>query len=98
MVSQVDFDQIRLRVLPINPSDPNESLNWLSVAANVVDDVNVGLQRPDSMNGSTSCWMRPPGNFFQLVYPTAWGHVSVCIEKEARPLEVAELVGAFLSP
>ena len=38
------------------------------------------------------------GNFFQLVYPTAWGHVSVCIEKEARPLEVAELVGAFLSP
>jgi hypothetical protein len=28
------------------------------------------------------------GNFFQFVLPTAWGHVSVCIEKEADPIDI----------
>jgi hypothetical protein len=28
------------------------------------------------------------GNFFQFVLPTAWGHVSVCIEKEADPIAI----------
>lgn len=28
------------------------------------------------------------GNFFQFVLPTAWGHVSVCIEKEADPVAI----------
>jgi hypothetical protein len=28
------------------------------------------------------------GNFFQFVVPTAGGHVSVCIEKEADPIEI----------
>jgi len=26
------------------------------------------------------------GNFFQFVLPTSWGHVSVCIEKNADPV------------
>jgi hypothetical protein len=28
------------------------------------------------------------GNFFQFVLPTVWGHVSVCIEKEADPIAI----------
>ncbi len=26
------------------------------------------------------------GNFFQFVLPTSWGHVSVCIDKDADPV------------
>jgi len=28
------------------------------------------------------------GNFYQLVWPESWGHVSVCIELSANPLEI----------
>jgi hypothetical protein len=28
------------------------------------------------------------GNFFQFVLPTSWGHVSVCIEADANPIEI----------
>ena len=28
------------------------------------------------------------GNFFQFVLPTIWGHVSVCIEGDANPIEI----------
>ena len=28
------------------------------------------------------------GNFYQLVWPEKWGHVSVCIELSADPLEI----------
>jgi len=30
------------------------------------------------------------GNFYQLVWPESWGHVSVCIELSADPLEIYE--------
>ena len=32
------------------------------------------------------------GNFFQLVLPTAWGHVSVCVEPSADPVRVMDAV------
>ena len=32
------------------------------------------------------------GNFFQFVLPMSWGHVSVCIEKEADPVEIGQKV------
>jgi len=28
------------------------------------------------------------GSFFQFVLPTSWGHVSVCIEKDADPVAI----------
>ncbi len=28
------------------------------------------------------------GNFYQLVWPESWGHVSVCVELSADPLEI----------
>ncbi len=35
------------------------------------------------------------GNFFQFVLPTSWGHVSVCIEKEADPVALGLKVKAL---
>ncbi len=28
------------------------------------------------------------GNFYQLIWPESWGHVSVCIELNADPLDI----------
>lgn len=36
------------------------------------------------------------GNFFQFVLPTAWGHVSVCIEKEIDPIAIGLRVKALV--
>ena len=36
------------------------------------------------------------GNFFQFVLPTSWGHVSVCIEKDADPVALGLKVKALL--
>ena len=36
------------------------------------------------------------GNFFQFVLPAAWGHVSVCIEKEADPIAIGLRVKALV--
>ena len=36
------------------------------------------------------------GNFFQLVLPTSWGHVSVCIEKSADPISIGLQIIALL--
>ncbi len=35
------------------------------------------------------------GNFFQFVLPTSWGHVSVCIEKDADPVALSLKVKAL---
>jgi hypothetical protein len=35
------------------------------------------------------------GNFFQFVLPTSWGHVSVCIEKDADPVAIGLKVKAL---
>jgi len=35
------------------------------------------------------------GNFFQFVLPASWGHVSVCIEKDADPVGIGLKVKAF---
>jgi hypothetical protein len=36
------------------------------------------------------------GNFFQFVLPTSWGHVSVCIEKDADPVTIGLKVKALI--
>ncbi|HHP7233599.1 MAG TPA: hypothetical protein ACFCUC_03130 [Desulfobacterales bacterium] len=35
------------------------------------------------------------GNFFQFVLPVSWGHVSVCIEKDADPIAIGYKVKAL---
>ena len=36
------------------------------------------------------------GNFFQFVLPTSWGHVSVCIDKDADPVALGLKVKSLL--
>ena len=36
------------------------------------------------------------GNFFQFVLPASWGHVSVCIEKDADPVAIGLKVKSLL--
>ena len=35
------------------------------------------------------------GNFFQFVLPTPWGHVSVCIEQKADPVDLGLKIKAL---
>lgn len=35
------------------------------------------------------------GNFFQFILPISWGHVSVCIEKDADPIAIGYKVKAL---
>ncbi len=35
------------------------------------------------------------GNFFQFILPVSWGHVSVCIEKDADPIAIGQKVKAL---
>ena len=35
------------------------------------------------------------GNFFQFILPVTWGHISVCIEKNADPIAIGHKVKAL---
>lgn len=35
------------------------------------------------------------GNFYQFILPVSWGHVSVCIEKKADPIDIGQKVKAL---
>jgi hypothetical protein len=37
------------------------------------------------------------GSFFQFVLPVGWGHVSVCIEADADPIQIGAQVKAFVA-
>ena len=55
--------------------------------------VNPTLLKLATQRGNIDCGgmdhiLIPYGNFYQLVWPESWGHVSVCIELSASPLEI----------
>jgi hypothetical protein len=55
--------------------------------------VNPTLLKLASQRGNIDCGgleyvLVRYGNFFQFVTPTCWGHVSVCIEADADPIQV----------
>ena len=49
----------------VSPTD-GDPLDFLSVAPAFLDSSGISLLRPDSISGSTSCWIRPPGPFQSL--------------------------------
>ncbi|MEM6569052.1 MAG: hypothetical protein AAF957_11605 [Planctomycetota bacterium] len=67
-MTQIDFDQIAGISLPFNPNDPNASISFLSVAPNYLNMNTVGTQRPDTLSGAASCWVRPEGNYLLLQF------------------------------
>ncbi|MDA1265818.1 MAG: hypothetical protein O2816_12120 [Planctomycetota bacterium] len=58
----VDRALIADDVVPFDAGD--DSLGWISVDPGFLS--TTPRFRPDSMSGSSSCWMRPDGNFFGL--------------------------------
>lgn len=61
--------------------------------------VNPTLLKLASQRGNIDCGgldylLVRYGNFFQFVLPTAWGHVSVCIEADAEPVRIGESIRA----
>lgn len=64
----LDFNTVVNRVVPFDLGNPMASLEYLSVAPSFVDAASIGQQRPDSITGSTGCWMLPAGNFLQLLF------------------------------
>jgi len=66
----INYEDVRQRVQPFDPLPGNEltALDFLSVQAGYLDASTVGTMRPDTLNGGTSCWIRPEGNFLQLVF------------------------------
>ena len=55
-------------VSPFDASDPALNTPFASAAFLSVGQFVESRERPDSMNGSMSCWMKPSGNFFQLTF------------------------------
>ena len=59
--------------------------------------VNPTLLKLASQRGNIDCGgleyvLVRYGNFFQFVLPTSWGHVSVCIEADADPIQIGARV------
>lgn len=60
----LDHGSLANRILPEDPNDPN-SLGWLGLDSGGLANY-LPRRRPESLSGSVSCWIRPPGNYFAL--------------------------------
>ena len=69
----------------------SESDKYEELIANPVM-LKTATQRGNIDCGGLSYILIRYGNFFQFVLPVSWGHVSVCIEKSADPIAIANKV------
>lgn len=81
----VTFNSLAARLLPFDGGNPNGSLDFFSYAPNFFDASSVGTQRPDSLSGGTSCWIRPTGSFVSLSFPE---DVGAAIEDQGWTMDV----------
>ena len=58
--------------------------------------VKLATQRGEIGCGGLEYLIVRYGNFYQFVLPRTWGHVSVCIEPGANPIEIGQRVKALL--
>jgi hypothetical protein len=63
--------------------------------------VNPTLLKLSSQRGNIDCGgllyvLVRYGNFFQFVLPTPEGHISVCIESDANPVEIGNRISALV--
>jgi hypothetical protein len=64
--------------------------------------VNPTLLKLASQRGNIDCGglnyiLVRYGNFFQYIHPTRWGHVSVCIEPHANPIEIVSRIQSLIT-
>jgi len=63
--------------------------------------VNPSLLKLASQRGNIDCGgldyiLVRYGNFFQFVLPESWGHVSICIEANADPIQIGAQVKSLV--
>ena len=63
--------------------------------------VNPALLKLASQRGNIDCGgldfiLVRYGNFFQFILPVNWGHVSVCIEADADPIQIGSQVKSLV--
>ena len=63
--------------------------------------VNPALLKLASQRGNIDCGgldyiLVRYGNFFQFVFPESWGHVSVCLEANADPIQIGAQVKSLV--
>ncbi|OQY01817.1 MAG: hypothetical protein B6I26_02300 [Desulfobacteraceae bacterium 4572_130] len=54
--------------------------------------LKVAYQRGNIDCGGLDYLLVRYGNFFQFILPVSWGHVSVCIDKDADPIAIGNKV------
>jgi hypothetical protein len=59
--------------------------------------LKLAMQRGNIDCGGLEYLLVRYGNFFQFVLPVSWGHVSVCIEAGADPIQIGAKVKAVVA-
>ncbi len=72
----------------------SESDKYEELIANPVM-LKAASQRGDIDCGGLDFLLIRYGNFFQFILPVSWGHVSVCIDKDAEPIVIGNKVKEF---
>lgn len=100
-------DTIRYVAVYKNGQLESKSKSNTSVASSSESDryeellVNPTLLKLASQRGNIDCGgldyiIVRYGNFYQFVLPVSWGHVSVCIEAHADPIQIGAQVKSFV--
>ena len=58
--------------------------------------ITIATQRGNIDCGGLDYLIIRYGNFFQLVLPATWGHISVCIDKNADPITLGAKVVSLI--
>ena len=73
----------------------SESDKYEELLANPVM-LKAASQRGNIDCGGLDFLLAKYGNFYQFILPVSWGHVSVCIEKDADPIAIGNKVKALI--
>jgi hypothetical protein len=97
IVSNADYRNRDLKTQSIDNTvgaSSSESDRYEELLANPVM-LKAATQRGNIDCGGLDFLLVRYGNFFQFILPVSWGHVSVCIEKEADSIAIGEKVKSF---
>lgn len=65
---ETEADNFAGAIVPFLPTDPTFNDPYTSAAILSIGELPRQILRPDSFTASMSCWMKPEGNFFSLLF------------------------------
>lgn len=65
---ETEADNFAGSIAPFLPTDPTFNDPYTSAAILSIGELQRQILRPDSFTASMSCWMKPTGNFFSLLF------------------------------